>query len=321
MFQRDKPELLRHIKRTPNPASKPALQSGTIRSPSPVASRAIATPEVNTEVFQLKKKIAEMTKNIDELTTLVQKVSLKQEENDRVGSKRPKPGVDEPELKDAFEDVRPDVMMSSNSELLDEMAGLEPVESMMMGVSADFAFSVPEPVRIGSTSPVSSTATDNEFVDSLFDVFSQDLDVELLDDVVMEEQASLPSVSSKVNDAYDHPDPELMRRLGDALMLLPKEIQEMIVDRLIAAIMNTDIAANKTAVAAVEEEVHKFEEAIPVTEEDCDVEEMKPKERRMETRLPLAAATLAALLHHYSTEFAAKSHQKHNRIPVIPVHG
>ncbi|GKY99329.1 Heat shock factor protein 4 [Mayamaea pseudoterrestris] len=311
-FQRHHPELLRHIKRTPNPSNKVTTSSSSqlARSPSPVASHTKAAPEVTSEVIQLKKKIAEMTKNIDELTTLVQKVSLKQEENDKVGNKRLKPGVDDPKGKE--DTVRPDAMMSNAD--VDEVVGLEPVESMMMGVAPDFAFSIPDPVALASTSPVSSIETDNEFVDSLFDVFAQDPDVELLDEVV----------ATKGNGSYaNHPDPELMRRLGDALMLLPKEIQEMIVDRLIAAIMNTDIATNKKAVAAVEEEVHKFEEVVPVTEdyEEENEQQFDASDRRRENSLPLAAATLAALLHHYSTEFAAKSHQKHTRIPVIPVHG
>ena len=317
LFQRDRPELLQHIRRTPNPAK--TTSATTTRSPSPVAASSPTepAPQVSSEVIQLKKKIEEMSKNIDVLTTLVQKVSLKQDENEQVGNKRAKPGIDEPEAEEENEPARPDVMMSSETY---EYEVLEPVESMMMGVSADLPFSMPEPVAIASTSPVLSDVTDNEFVESLFDAFAQDPDIELLSDVSMKDQAEDTLENAKTGN-FQHPDPELMRRLGDALMLLPREIQEMIVDRLIAAIMKTDIVSDKRAVAAVEEEVHRLEEAVPVTEEDYEEEEVEAKERRPENTLPLAAATLAALLHHYSTEVVAKSHQKHTRIPVIPVHG
>ena len=228
--------------------------------------------------------------------------------------------------------VRPDVLLSSVAYEFDalepvesmvmepvESMVMEPVESMIMGVSADLSFALPEPMAIVSTSPVPSDVTDNEFVESLFDAFAQDPDIELLNVESFKDQSEAASDISKTEGIckYQQPDPELMRRLGDALMLLPHEIQETIVDRLIAAIMNTDIVGDKRAVAAMEEEAHKLEAAVPVTEEEA----MQAKERRRENTLPLAAATLAALLHHYSHEVAAKSHQKHNRIPVIPVHG
>lgn len=312
-FQQGKPELLQFIKRNPNPGKtstnsdarnpKTAVKAQT---PRPTPSNDVS---VNSEVFQLKKKIAEMSKNIDELTTLVHKVSLKQEEDETVGNKRRKP-VSKHTNEESSEE-KPDFAMS-NAEI-EEMVAMS-VDSILGEPTV--VLSAPEAIAIGpmDTTPALSDGSETcDFVDCLFDAFAaENNDLEFPD-------VSSSQGQARVSSATDccHPDPELMRRLGDALMLLPKDIQELIVDRLIAAIMHTDIVASKTAVAAVEEEAHRLEETIPQTSDD-EMEEEPSK--RPENSLPLAAATLAALLHHYSTEVAAKSHQKHKCLPVIPVH-
>merc|ERR1712038_319188 len=46
--------------------------------------------------------------------------------------------------------------------------------------------------------------------------------------------------SNNSNNKSNAPDPELMAKLSDALAVLPKEIQEMLVNRLISTITSSD---------------------------------------------------------------------------------
>lgn len=283
-FQRGKPHLLTEIKRMNGSSAKAASSTKTTTTFTPKAADAAVSVE---EVRSLKKKIAEMSKSIDDLTAMVEKVSLKQDEReDTLVHKRTKV---EPVTMSMAEDVRPDEMLSTME--LEEMAVALPVASM------------PDPMPMVREESLDSQLSDNAFVDQLFDAFKEeDDDVLVLDG---------PSVDE------NRPDPELMRRLGDALMLLPREIQEMIVDRLIAAITTTDLVDDRV-VAALSDETKKVivsGKALPVLQTPLAEEKREP------AGLPLAAATLAALLHHYNSQVQGKS-PKHAQksIPVIPVH-
>jgi hypothetical protein len=276
---------------------------------------------VKSEVQVLKKRIEEMTKNIDKLTNMVEKVSLKQDapvpssedaSPDAVssgGNKRKKVAPED--------DVRPDEMMSG-MDLEDEMDIPAP--------------EMPSPMPL---SPESSNATeltqisDNEFVDQLFTAFKEDEVEEVFEeafklDAPLEAplQALPPVVAPKIEYNKKGPDPELMTRLGDALMLLPKETQEMIVDRLIAAITSTDSLENVSwsPVASLKEAPAKPTKVVSMKLPPSAVPQSPPDVQ--EAQLPLAAATLAALLHHYSAQLKGKSpHNMEKTIPVIPVHG
>jgi HSF-type DNA-binding len=120
----------------------------------------------------------------------------------------------------------------------------------------------------------------------------------------------------------DRADPELMDRLSEALAVLPKSMQEQIVERLIAAITTTDLFASSSArkeQIAVETE----QESISLSDDEEGTNANTP-----EVGMPLAAATLAALLSHYSAQVKkSKESSKDNAsrsgvksIPVIPVH-
>jgi hypothetical protein len=280
---------------------------------------------VKSEVQVLKKRIEEMTKNIDKLTNMVEKVSLKQdapvpygnhqsseESPTEAPNKRKKVDPDDDE-----DDVRPDEMLSG-MDLEDEMDIPAP--------------EMPSPMPL---SPESSNATeltqisDNEFVDQLFTAFKED-EVEEVFEEAFKLDAPLeapllalpPVVASKIEYNRNGPDHELMTRLGDALMLLPKETQEMIVDRLIAAITSTDSLENVSwnPVASLKEAPVKPAKFVSIKLPPSAVPQSPPDVQ--EAQLPLAAATLAALLHHYSSQLKGKSpHNMEKTIPVIPVHG
>jgi hypothetical protein len=96
----------------------------------------------------------------------------------------------------------------------------------------------------------------------------------------------------------------------------------MIVERLIAAITSTEslkpLSKENTSKSLQVQSAMTPSTSIPQTLE----------EEKQDVPMPLAAATLAALLHHYSSQIQAqqqgnKSKQPQNvqkSIPVIPVH-
>jgi hypothetical protein len=122
---------------------------------------------------------------------------------------------------------------------------------------------MPEPMSVmNSEREISDTTgvSDIEFVDQLLNAFGDESEgeapsVAAVDAAFRMEQeqpvaavvvpvttaavasraaAAVPEITTIHN--KNLPDPELMQRLGEALMMLPKDIQEMIVDRLIQAI-------------------------------------------------------------------------------------
>lgn len=366
-FRKDKPELLTKIKRMNGPKSGSTSGTGTNGSSAFAAAKAVSTVTSNSsvpsnanaqqlspqpdgvtssisaigssisssgsssEVLTLKKRIEEMSKNIHELTAMVNKVSLRQEEHEKIleppavpGMKRPKiyqQGAGE-EVKEEFvamplPDDRPDEMLS-NMEIDDALGALEPLVP-------DAIISLPSPVVLSSRS--SSNETDSDFVDQLFTTFQEEYNAEdpfRIDDGLLPPPIDIrPPQKEQDRDESNRPDPELMRRLSDALMLLPREIQEMIVDKLIAAITRTDFGVAPAP-----------KEAMKVAKQGKAIQTEVPASPTTTTAvmtdfgiaddMPLAAATLAALLHQYNSHMSSgKSGHKNvseKSIPVIPVH-
>lgn len=250
------------------------------------------------EVQTLKKRIEEMTKNIDSLTAMVEKVSLKQEEQEHkptayddvpVGSKRVKMDVSD----DDDDDDKPDSMLSNMD-----------LEDMVLPV-----LSIPEPETIAHRETTDCTqVSDNQFVDELFNAFTED-DEDLL-------IGSLQGSSQSKNETWEEsnrPDPDMMNRLSNALALLPKDLQSIIIDRLIAAILSSDALENSSIIAAAIQDA-ELKKALPA--------EVSPSTPEGKTKpFNVAAATLAAMLHHYNSQVKEKHHKsEHKAIPVIPVH-
>ena len=280
-FRRGHPELLIEIKRVNS-------QKNSNTKPAPTDDKG-----TKTEVQSLKKRIEEMSKNIDELTAMVQKVSLKQDEQEsrplllqdtEVGAKRKK--LDPTEVP-GHQSVRPDDMLSSMDLDIPEIPA-------------------PMPLSARENSDDTPEISDIEFVDDLLSTFNDGgesglLGWDMADPVIQQSR-----------EVANRPDPELMERLGEALALLPKDIQVLIVDRLIVAITSTDFQSSLlVAEAEPKKEATKSSE-VPAT----------PSEGEKEASLPLAAATLAALLHHYGSQVKGKSPKsvQQKTIPVIPVH-
>ncbi|KAL7581164.1 hypothetical protein ACA910_005953 [Epithemia clementina (nom. ined.)] len=292
-FRRGRPDLLTEIKR--------------MNGQKTVEKKEEKLPEskvVSVEVAALKKRIDEMTKNIDALTAMVAKVNLKQEQQEvaetssLIGSKRKKA---DPEIPVSFA-VKPDEMMSNVE--MEEFASLplpDPIPLSNPDIPVTSSSIIPEPLVSRETSD--GDVSDADFVNQLFTAFEDDEDGLLQFDGESSEEE--PSSSNK-------PDPLLMRRLGDALAVLPRNVQEMIVDRLIKAITSTDFVESCVQQAA------KMEGA------ECSVvpkkEVTRPSSNVM-NNAPLAAATFAALLHHYTSQCQGKDVRNVSKtLPIIPAH-
>jgi len=176
--------------------------------------------------------------------------------------------------------------------------------------------SIPSPVRpFDRTTSGNAEISDDTFVDQLFTAFkTENFDFD-------DSDLSMSSMHQpKITPRNNRPRPELMSRLSDALEVLPREIQELIVDRLIQAITAPkEIQDNLEAAKCLEQQTSKPLEPLAVPQ--------SPKENaapntNMGSNLPLAAATLAALLSQYgedAVKAAAKDSSQHKAL-LIPVH-
>jgi hypothetical protein len=109
-----------------------------------------------------------------------------------------------------------------------------------------------------------------------------------------------------------------MERLSEALAVLPKEMQEQIVDRLIASIMSNDILTTRLPPNVV-----PSGKSLPVEDDDDDMSSSAEQTQTAQVEgMPLAAATLASLLTYYS--HLVKDTESRDKIvkniPVIPCH-
>jgi len=121
------------------------------------------------------------------------------------------------------------------------------------------------------------------------------------------------------------PDPKLMNKLSDALTVLPKDMQELLVNRLIATITSSE--ALKAHLDSISEGSSSDTNttATVATETKLQNQTILPSgpaiENNPEVALPLAAATLAALMTQFSAAMKNKSCVASSKsLPVIPIH-
>jgi ribosomal protein L12E/L44/L45/RPP1/RPP2 len=293
----------------PNTASSSSVVS--------VAENNKENSTLKSEVSTLKQRIEDMTKNIDQLTTMVQKVSVSVQQPQQPCQQQPvTPPLDSTNKRKKVEppvyDLPvPDQMLSSA-----QTTTAMDIEDMVLPPS------IPSPMPLEREFSNTSELSDEGFVNHLFTAFKTE---DFFDD--MEE-----SVDAKKK---NRPRPELMERLGEALAMLPRDIQELIVDRLIQAItspkqIQEHISAVKCLDTANTAPGGKalLPSPVPQSPEHEEEEEEEDEEdhdelakHQQKVGLPLAAATLAALLSQYSGELDSKqSNQAHKTLPVIPVH-
>eukprot|EP00542_Grammatophora_oceanica_P018981 CAMPEP_0194049292 /NCGR_PEP_ID=MMETSP0009_2-20130614/30229_1 /TAXON_ID=210454 /ORGANISM="Grammatophora oceanica, Strain CCMP 410" /LENGTH=395 /DNA_ID=CAMNT_0038695405 /DNA_START=99 /DNA_END=1286 /DNA_ORIENTATION=- len=293
-FLKGRPELLIEIKRS-NSSTNASAEASHHRAL--IAKKdAEETTHLKSEVNVLKKRIEAMTKNIDDLTTMVAKVTIKDEE---VGNKRKK-----------VDTILPDTAVSSSMEVEADPVALDLP-----------SFPVPLSPRVarGNSDGDKSNVSDEDFVNHLFTTFGNE-------DTTMDgwlDEVPPPSTTgqSSQDSNDDGVDAKLMKRLRDALKLVPRDMQEMIVDRLVTAITSTEgldksgmsmMGPNKARVPIQSGKVGPTSTTPPA------VAQQQPQ-----VPVTLAAATMAALLKQY-TDAVGKESEKKPALkalpPVIPIH-
>lgn len=337
-FRKGREDLLAGIKRSNSNQTERKVNTSTATTKT--STQKIESKkevyELKQELDTLKDRIAKMTNNIDTLTNLVQNVNLeekkvKTEDGAQVGMKRRK--MDETEPTNSEVPMEVDPVMSAGPSL-----------SMNNDLNApNIAFT---PANIFPPGPLiremseTSNISDAAFVDELFNAL-EGSGMEILPDPVTSDivpetiesssPVSLPEdvavtppdspVQQESNQSYQQhpnaPDSGLMNELSDALTVLPKDMQELLVNRLIATITSSD--ALKTHLDAI---------SAPSV---ADTPETKPSkqllssgsslENNPEVALPLAAATLAALMTQFSATIKNKACVPNSTsLPVIPIH-
>mmetsp|Transcript_6031 Transcript_6031/g.12613 ORF Transcript_6031/g.12613 Transcript_6031/m.12613 type:complete len:534 (-) Transcript_6031:539-2140(-) len=303
-------------------------------SPKIVQIRSVEKPEevthLKTEVEELKEQIASMTKNIDELTSMVKNISVKDEEPvmAEAGTKRKKldPAIKEEPSTYPVDLPMPDWNPSSADVLgpVDDSTALAPFTSLLDAP-------LPELVTSRENS-ITSNISDDGFVDNLFQVFADDdgsLELDSMEGIAMEEPPT--TTPACIENA---PDPKLMKRIEDSLATIPKDMHEMLANRLIEAISDTQPIA-KAATLTVEDSSVDAENtplSSAVVDFECDVEstpiaESTEIQAAPTISLPLAVATLRTILAEYGVSVechrtdTSHIHRRMAKVlPVVPVH-
>merc|ERR1712070_1296173 len=214
--------------------------------------------------------------------------------------------------------IQPDGPVSSSSAM--------DIEDLSLDNSSFPPLPVTDVPSRSSSATESSKLTDDDFVDQLFNQFGDD-DNEIVG-LLEEPRHDSPPQPQPTEDANDNsPDPKLMNKLSDALALLPREMQEMIVDRLVTNIVGTESIEKNVKAASALSDASKPAKPVSdgkVTPNQVPVSpslESRPApEQPPKVPLSLAAATLAALLGQY-TAVKGKNGDLHKSLPpVIPIH-
>jgi hypothetical protein len=274
---------------------------------------------LKTEVKDLKERIANMSGDIERLTSLVQTMTESQFHDYTSGSSNHKKRKVHPynastcpaaPIVPLHVSSLPDPSRVTDAELLVDDAIKS--EKYVPGSVAPLA----KNERLHSIESLNSF--DQDF---LTDLFGDNLDDELsfLESAIPDQMPSMdtpavekPSIEKPV---LSHPDPQLVKKLHDSLALLPPHLQELFVERMVASICRPESfkhqveAVTALAGAAVEEARSRASNGGSETKE-------KP-----ELAVPLAAATLGAFLTQYGS--AVKNHPSNEdkRPSIVPMEG
>lgn len=262
-------DLLSEIKRTPSATTTTApsfvttlTSNKTVVATSPpipsiatsmqsIVQRSNGKPpeevtHLKSEMQELKQRVESMTKSIDELTDLVKNVSVKEDMQEGGGVGRlvtPKAATVEPEQGNkrkktdttAATPATASLVKHEIDEVMDDDLPViqEWFHSSSDVVGMDSLLFSDEPLPDLTTSLIrtgSPTPSDDTFVDDLFQAF-------VGEDSLVPELDTDPTLDQPDN--RNTPDPLLMKRIEDSLSTLPRDMHEMVANRLIDAISNS----------------------------------------------------------------------------------
>jgi len=313
-FLRGKPELLSEIRRHNSQSTSEKSKTDEKKQPEKEVT------SLKSEVDILKDKIANMTKNIDDLTVLVQNISVNDTRTQMtmstpdattddffaIGNKRKKL-------------VQPELVLSTNM-VVDEVTSVSPLSTENPGEMSFTPGTIFPSLSLAERQESTCTNISHDtFMEQMLGTLEDDLDIlpdTILSDDISDTVLELPQIEGlspapEFQSPLNAPDPELMKKLSNALCVLPHKIQDMLVNRLIATVTSSDalkshIDAASKSCAEVESRVEKPLETIVNHSPEID--------------LPMAVAALGAILTQCSAASMKKEKMVHRSLPVIPIH-
>jgi HSF-type DNA-binding len=252
-FQRGRPDLLVEIRKSNHNDNADKQDVDSLRN----------------EVKQLKARMAGMSRELEKMASLVASVMQNQHlQNQQQQQQAPLASEMTAPAKKRKLAASP-LPVPIRSDAMDNMGGvdLEGFDDLSVG---DFDLIAPPPSKVApapiacsrQTSVSSFSTTDEEILSSLFAIDSSD-NV----DYVHQNEGSLQNyrfpekrtISKGPNDSGEGPDPYLLAKLRNALSVLPKNLQQMFVDRIVAFVVDPESykkqvdAISSLAVAAATE--------------------------------------------------------------------
>ena len=278
---------------------------------------------LETEMLELRQRVASMSRSIDELTDLIKTVTVKEDGGGPSSVVSPGVARVEPEggKKRRLCDAAAKIEEGEGEEEEEEDSVMEggfmpdwaasSSEFGGMDDAMEFSGLIPLPDLASSSSSSSVMApspapSDEDFVDDLFQAFAV-------------EDSAFPGLEGELeNDASalvdpNRPDPQLMKRIEDSLSTIPRDMHEMVANRLIDAISNarpiaesasclfSSLSASSGRCLEVGDGLSKTDRSISVDEDDVVVEEASSATTvaPLSIPLPLAVATLKTILSEY----------------------
>ena len=305
-FQRGRPDLLKEIRK----ANQTTPEKEEVDS-------------LKKEVKDLKDQISNMSSDIDRLTSLVEDIMVTGDDEHinfaaSDGSKKRK--VDPDSVQSSA--ISP---LSSQAPVVVPSMPIDPTKAsdedlLMEDVThaLDYKPGTVLPAQPAGSlqSQTSVTSMDQEFVDGLFTDYLDDVD-ELLE--ANDLGSPLPTMPEGL-------DPNLVKRLHDTLTNLPKSMQELFVERLVATIANPTCfkdhveAVTALATAAAQETQSRMvqSDSNPISP---DSKNHRENEEPPTVALSLAAATLGAFLAQYAHSVKDQTCASTKRPSVVPLDG
>jgi len=236
-FQRGKPELLTGIRRSSGGATAHSIDPSNSFMESGHQEEDLDYIKMN--MSQLQDKIAVMSNEMEKLTSMVHDLKLKERDLSHE-KKRVKVEVSEYDVVDASMDL-PDIPLEAIPELCDDHSHSN---AAVDGPPHFKAVQIFPPDTIGrQDSHGSTTLSDQGFVDEIISAFENG-EVDSLEDYATDSNSISHRSDSNINDTSEVDEqngcnkvsPKLMKKIHNSLCLLPPDLQEKLVDRLVQAI-------------------------------------------------------------------------------------
>jgi len=282
------------------------------------------------EVKVLRSKMSEMASDIDRLSALVKEMMTIQHTQEIKSMYLPEKGTKKRKIMPTL----PPSPVKSYSIPIQHTAPIVPLHVSSLPDPASFndsdLFVDEDPTEFDSNShyvkgTITPLAPSDRFeslgsigsitsVDhDLLDLFKEE--IEKQDEMKMKDNTPLPDVTSSLEKTVGNSmtDSQLVQKLKTALNALPESMQELFVERLVAAVTNPDAFRNHVdAVTELASKAAAEAKKRLITSKDETTEKDSPS-----VALPLAAATLGAFLAQYSAEMKKDKNMLSNELPSI----